>query len=133
MKLVIIAFLFLICQYSLGQEQRAFLSVEENALFQGHDINYFYKNFVLQSLQYPDSAKQNCIQGKVVAQFVVDTSGNISYTAIIRSLPGGCDNEVIRIIKLSSGMWTAGKFSHRKVNQQFMIHVNFALPKGACK
>lgn len=51
-------------------------------------------------IKYPELAIKQGIEGRVVVQFVVDENGRVSKPEIIRSIGGGCDEEVLRVIKL---------------------------------
>ena len=107
--------------------------VGDPATFQGQDITYFLSNFVMPRIQYPDSAKINCIQGKVFILFAVDSIGQIKDTKVIRSLNRLCDEEAIRVIKLSTGMWTPAKLKGKNVKQIFSLPISFILPKPDCR
>lgn len=63
--------------------------------------------FVMRNLRYPDIALENCIQGTVIASFIVERDGSISNIEILKSIGGGCDEEVIRIIH-KMPKWTPG-------------------------
>src|SRR5580765_4069861 len=56
--------------------------------------------YLQENLRYPPEARENGIQGRVVTQFVVDEEGNISDVQILKRIAGGCDEEVIRIVKM---------------------------------
>lgn len=63
--------------------------------FQG-DLNEFLNN----NISYPETARQDGIQGKVVATFQINPDGKVSNIEIVKSLRWDCDLEVIRIIEL---------------------------------
>lgn len=56
--------------------------------------------FISKNMIYPDSAKTHNIEGKVVVKFTVDSAGSVINPIIIKGIGYGCDEEVIRIIKL---------------------------------
>ena len=56
-------------------EEPAFVIVEENATFQGGDINSF-RIWVQQNMVYPTAAAEAGISGKVIVQFAVNSKGN---------------------------------------------------------
>jgi Ca-activated chloride channel family protein len=60
------------------------------------------------NLVFPAKAIQNGISGTVYLSFIVDAKGHISAIKIIQGIGYGCDQEAIRVIKLTSGKWKPG-------------------------
>jgi Ca-activated chloride channel family protein len=83
--------------------------------------------FITASLIYPQLAKENGISGTVYLSFTVDKKGNVSDIKVIRGIGGGCDEEAIRIIKLTSGKWTPGTLKGKPSKIVLNIPVNFTL------
>lgn len=80
-----------------------------------------------ENLQYPKAAKENNLEGMVVASFIVDSSfGNISDIKILKSLGSGCDEEVIRVMK-NMPPWIPGKQNGKNVNVRYTLPVKFKL------
>jgi len=52
-----------------------------------------------ENIEYPQEAKENEIEGRVVVKFIVDTQGNVKEPEITRSLGYGTDEEVMKAIK----------------------------------
>jgi TonB family protein len=50
------------------------------------------------SYKYPQVAKEEGIQGTVYCRFIVDTSGQMKDIRIIKGLPGGCSQEILRVL-----------------------------------
>lgn len=50
-------------------------------------------------LEYPKIAKRAAIEGKVIVQFTVNTLGEVEQPEILRGIGGGCNEEVLRVIK----------------------------------
>ena len=65
------------------------LSGNEEALF----------DYIARNLHYPDSAKVNGIQGKVVVRFYVTNKGNATGHEVIKSISPDLDTEALRVIK----------------------------------
>ena len=84
-------------------------------------IKYLQKN-----LRYPAAARENGIEGKVVLQFVVDETGNISDIQTVRDIGGGCAEEAIRVVK-SMPPWKPGKQNGNAVKVYFKLPVTFKL------
>ena len=51
-------------------------------------------------IEYPKQAMQIGIEGRVVVQFIVNKKGEVEEPVILRGIGGGCDEEVLRVIKL---------------------------------
>ncbi|MBK8228245.1 MAG: energy transducer TonB [Flavobacteriales bacterium] len=76
--------------------------------------------FIGKHLRYPTDIE---IQGKVVVEFVIDTTGAVVEARSIRgSGASGLDNEAIRVVK-SMPQWTPGEVDGRKVRTRFMLPV----------
>jgi len=84
-------------------------------------------SYIGHHLQYPQSAKDAKIQGKVIISFVVEKDGTVSTFKIIHSLTKDCDAEVIRVFK-SAPKWKPAKQDNVIVRQEFTIPVSFNLP-----
>ena len=107
------------------QEEPVFVVVEENATFQGGDINTF-RNWVMEHTRYPESAREMGIEGKVIVQFVINSGGNVESVKVLRELDPACDAEAIKVIK-SSPKWVPGKQGGKAVKQQFVLPIVFKL------
>lgn len=55
--------------------------------------------YILNNLEYPESAKMAEVNGTVRLDFVVETNGSVSNITIDKSVGGGCDNEAIRLLQ----------------------------------
>jgi TonB family protein len=88
-------------------------------------LQYIYTN-----LKYPKEAREAGIQGRVVAEFIITKEGFIESVNILRSIGGGADEEVVRVIGSMNEMeerWIPGKQRGKKVNVAFTIPVSFKL------
>jgi TonB family protein len=56
--------------------------------------------FLNENLAYPEEARKNGIEGKVVSQFMVNEDGSLTDLKIVKGLGYGCDTEVLRLINL---------------------------------
>lgn len=79
-------------------------------------------------LLYPEAARENKVQGRLTAQFVVEKDGSITDIKVIKGeeLQHGLPEEVIRVIK-SMPKWTPGKQNGQPVRSYYMQPFNFAL------
>lgn len=81
-------------------------------------------SFIRSNLSYPREALDNKIQGVVVASFIVEKDGSVSNIEIIKGIGYGCDQEVIRLIRLMP-KWTPGKKDNANVRVKLNIPVEF--------
>jgi len=101
--------------------------VEEKALFNGKPVEEAFRDYVIQHLTFPQIAIENSISGKVFIQFVVDQNGNAVDVRVVRSVDPLLDNEALRLIKSTSGMWTPGKQRGKPVKVRYTFPITFKL------
>lgn len=82
--------------------------------------------FLRNNIKYPAEARENNIQGKVVATFSISTTGKIINPKIKESVHILLDDEVIRIIKLQPD-WKPAIENGVAVESSFTLPVNFKL------
>lgn len=110
---------------AVEEEAIPFALVEEKPKFQGGDANTFSK-WVNQRLVYPEIAKENGVQGRVVLQFTVGADGTVSGVKVLRGVDPSLDKEAVRVVS-SSPKWTPGKQRDRKVKVTYTFPVIFQL------
>ncbi len=93
--------------------------------FQGDDVNAF-QAYVQKQLNYKEEAIRLGLEGRVIAQFIIDEKGNLVQAKILRGIDPMLDNEVIRALK-NSPKWQPGKQNAIPVKVQFVIPVIFRL------
>jgi len=76
-------------------------------------------------IEYPETARQAGIQGRVIVQFVVDEQGNVVNPRVVRGIGGGCDKEALRVIK--EAKFRPGTQRGRPVKVQYTLPLNFTL------
>lgn len=82
--------------------------------------------FVYKQIRYPAAARENGIQGSVVVSFTIDENGNIKNPEIKRGIGGGCDEEVMRIVK-EMPRWHPGKKDGKAVSTIYILPVKYKL------
>ena len=50
------------------------------------------------NMKYPEIARKDQIEGRVIVRFIVDKEGNVRDASITKGIGGGCDEEAIRVI-----------------------------------
>ena len=109
---------------TLGKDD-VYTIVEQNPEFEG-GVKAMFK-FIKDSLQYPQVAKENEIEGTVYVGFVVEKDGRLTEINIKRGISGGCNEEAARLINLLSGKWKAGKSKGVPVRVRYVLPINFKL------
>jgi periplasmic protein TonB len=84
-----------------------------------------WARFLNKSLQYPQEAQDNEIQGTVMVKFIVDKEGNVSDVEAV-SGPKELHAEAIRVIK-KSGKWTPAVQNGRQVKSYKSQPIKFQL------
>lgn len=81
------------------------------------------KEYLAKNIKYPDS--KNYIQGTEVVQFNISTTGELSDFIIINGLSQEINDEVIRVLKSTNGMWIPGYNNGNVVAMEKEISVVF--------
>jgi len=95
--------------------------VDQMPEFVGNMGDYLSKH-----LRYPDAAREQGIEGRVVIEFVVSEDGTVTSARVARSIGGGCDEEALRIIN-SMPKWKPGKQNGIPVKVLFTLPIKFVL------
>lgn len=85
-----------------------------------------WNKYLSENLRYPPNAQRKGIEGTVIVAFVVNTDGTTTDIEILRSVGGGCDEEVIRIVK-GSPKWTPGMQRGTPVRTRMRLPLRFIL------
>ena len=110
--------------FAPNEGEAAFDVVEEMPEFPGGPqamMDYLMKNVC-----YPKTAFDANIQGRVIAQFVVDKEGTIRGAHVVKSVDPALDAEAVRVIN-SMPKWKPGRQNGKVVNVKYTIPVNFQL------
>ncbi|WP_165370517.1 energy transducer TonB [Hymenobacter persicinus] len=81
-------------------------------------------------IRYPQAALANQTEGLVYASFVVDESGQVVAPTILRGLGDGCDEEVLRVLRQTSGHWTPAQQGGKFVKVQMTLPIRFSFQQG---
>ncbi len=101
-----------------------FVVVEEMPAFPGGDKALM--EYINSNIQYPEIAKENNIQGRVILRFCVTYKGAVDQITVLKSVDPSLDNEAIRVIK-SLPAWKPGKQGGKAVNVWYSVPVTFQL------
>ena len=82
--------------------------------------------YLSQNVKYPEDAKQQKIEGRVLATFVVETDGSISNVEVVKPAFPSLDAEAVRLLS-AMPKWTPGMQSGKVVRVKFTVPINFSL------
>ncbi|MBO4341382.1 MAG: energy transducer TonB [Bacteroidales bacterium] len=123
-------FLFTLILFSLGfipafsQDSSAtvpYQLVEVRPSFNGGDLPAFSK-WVHASINYPEEAKLNGIQGRELVSFIVEPDGSVTNVTVLKGTHPSLDAEAVRVVS-SSPKWTPGADAGKPVR----VKVTFPL------
>lgn len=109
-----------------GGNDQVYSVLETQPKFPGGTQNFL--QYLAANIRYPADDRKNNVQGRVVAQFVVEKDGSLTDIKAIRSPSAAMGEEAIRVLSRSP-KWEPGKQNGSAVRAQFTIPVNFTLDK----
>jgi len=105
-------------------EAEPFVVVEEMPMFPGGESALLA--YISEHTQYPEVAKENNIQGKVIVRFCVTSKGGVDKVEILKSVDPELDKEAIRVVKTLPA-FKPGKQGGKPVPVWYMVPINFTL------
>mgnify|MGYP001160544309 CR=1 FL=1 len=107
-----------------AEVEKPFEVVEQPPTFPG-GIQELY-SFLSKNIRYPSVAQESGIEGRVIVQFVVSKTGDITDVTVVRGIDPSCDKEAIRVVKLLP-RWNPGKQRGVAVPVLYTLPVSFKL------
>lgn len=104
--------------------QEVFVVVEEMPSFPGGDVELL--KFISENLHYPEIAKENNIQGKVIMRFCVTYKGTVDQVSVARGVDPSLDEEATRVVKMLP-LFKPGKQGGKPVNVWYSLPISFQL------
>ena len=109
---------------AVDAKEDAFDVVEEMPEFPGGPKALM--DYLMENVKYPKTAFDADIQGRVIAQFVVDKEGTVRDAHVVKSVDPALDAEALRVIN-NMPKWKPGRQNGKVVNVKYTIPVNFQL------
>ncbi len=81
--------------------------------------------FLGANIQYPYEASRRRITGRVVISFIVLEDGTLTDYKIEKNAEKSLNEEALRVVKKSSGLWEPGIMKGQKVKIRYTLPVNF--------
>ncbi|MBQ7510182.1 MAG: energy transducer TonB [Prevotella sp.] len=102
----------------------SFRVVEDLPQFPGGAVEMM--KFLQRNLKYPPAVQERKIQGKVVAEFIVNKDGSVTDVKLTKSLHPLCDREVLRVLRMMP-RWTPGIQNDQPCRTKVCIPVVFRI------
>ena len=129
-KLILMSLMAVFCLSTVSAQktvvskknQKVFDVVEQMPKFPG-GMEALFK-YMAENMKYPEDAKKQQVEGRVLVQFIVETDGSVSNTEVLMRVFPSLDAEAVRVI---SGMpkWIPGKQNGKVVRVKYTIPVSF--------
>jgi protein TonB len=129
-KLILMSLMAVFCLSTVSAQktvvskknQKVFDVVEQMPEFPG-GMEALFK-YMAENMKYPEDAKKQQVEGRVLVQFIVETDGSVSNTEVLKRVFPSLDAEAVRVI---SGMpkWIPGKQNGKVVRVKYTIPVSF--------
>ncbi len=105
-------------------EPEPFVVVEEMPMFPGGDVALL--QYIGEHTQYPEVAKENNIQGRVIVRFCVTSKGGVNQVSVLKGVDPELDAEAIRVVQ-SLPPFKPGKQGGKPVPVWYMVPITFTL------
>ena len=112
---------------TIESDQEPFVVVEEMPEFPGGDKELL--KFIAENTKYPENAKKNNIQGKVITRFCVTAKGDVIMVTVLRGVNPEIDAEAVRVVS-SLPAFKPGRQGGKDVPVWYMVPITFALSKS---
>jgi protein TonB len=105
-------------------EPEPFVVVEEMPMYPGGDPALL--KYIMEHTEYPEIAKENNIQGKVIVRFCVTKKGGVSQVSVLKGVDPELDKEAIRVVNTLPA-FKPGKQGGIPVPVWYMVPITFTL------
>jgi protein TonB len=114
-----------VVEEDVEEETLPFITVEQKPTFNGGDANDF-ANWVNSRLVYPEVAKDNGVEGRVVLQFTIGKDGQLQDVKVLSAPDESLAKEAVRVVS-SSPKWEPGRQRDRAVKVSYTFPVIYRL------
>ncbi|HLP73865.1 MAG TPA: energy transducer TonB [Bacteroidales bacterium] len=105
-------------------EEVPFVVVEEMPMFPGGDVALL--KYIGENTIYPEVAKENNIQGRVIVRFCVTAKGGVSQVSVLKGVDPELDKEAVRVVN-TLPPFKPGKQGGKPVPVWYMVPITFTL------
>lgn len=104
-----------------SEDDEIYNIVEQMPRFSG-DLNQWIK----ENLEYPDEARSNGKEGRVICQFVIEKNGYVSTATVLRSDDPVFNDAALRLINFMP-RWIPGRQNGKVVRTRYTLPIKFTL------
>jgi periplasmic protein TonB len=105
-------------------EEVPFVVVEEMPMYPGGDTELL--KYIAEHTNYPEVAKENNIQGRVIVRFCVTAKGGVSQVSVLKGVDPELDAEAVRVVT-TLPPFKPGKQGGKPVPVWYMVPITFTL------
>jgi periplasmic protein TonB len=105
-------------------EPEPFVVVEEMPMFPGGEVALL--TYLSEHTNYPEVAKENNIQGRVIVRFCVTSKGGVNQVSVLKGVDPELDKEAIRVVG-TLPTFKPGKQGGKPVPVWFSVPITFTL------
>ncbi|HLN20935.1 MAG TPA: TonB family protein [Bacteroidales bacterium] len=102
-----------------------FVVVEQMPMYPGGDQALL--EFIARNTRYPETARQNGIEGRVIVRFVVNAQGKVENAVVMKGVDPELDNEAVRVVSMLDN-FVPGTQGGKPVSVYYMVPITFSLP-----
>ena len=84
--------------------------------------------YLSSNIHYPETAKEQGIEGRVYINFIVDKDGSVDSARVLKGIGGGCDKEALRVVN-NMPKWKPGMQKGQAVRVSYNLPVRFTLDR----
>ncbi|WP_163326171.1 energy transducer TonB [Draconibacterium mangrovi] len=142
-KLLFIMLAICICLLAVGQNDNPRVSIDEVEIsppaftgiknyvdFSNIDANYLQR-YLSENIQYPEKAERCSREGTEVIKFNVNVQGKVTDIDIVNGVCPEIDDELIRVLESTNGMWKPGIKDGIPVAMEQEVSIVFSLSENA--
>ena len=122
----ILAFLVFPSNAAGQSTNEPYFAVDEMPVFPGGDVALL--KYISNNMQYPENARDNNIEGKVIIRFCVTPDGTINQITVLKSVDSELDAEAVRVVK-KLPTFKPGKKAGLPVPVWYMVPITFKMAK----
>ena len=111
--------------YTVENGDTTWIAVQEMPEYQGGEAALL--KYISENTSYPEIAKTNGTQGKVIVRFSVETDGKVNNVTILKGVDPELDKEAIRVVSTLPAFAKPGINDGKPVPVWYMVPITFTL------
>ncbi|WP_338790456.1 energy transducer TonB [Bernardetia sp. Wsw4-3y2] len=113
--------------YTVNEEgKKIYLRTAGESAMNKTEIEKFYIH-ISNTMNYPLEARRKGIQGRVFVQLIIDETGKVQDTKVLKGIGGGCDEEALKAVENYTEWKAATNHTGEKVAVKINIPIVFRL------